>query len=160
MISIWDPIKKESELQIIEMVLMCSEYTMAKMFKRNITTFIDKLLELTVLAGGAIRVRIGKFMRSEMYVKILINRAINKETNTEASKKDWVKPNFEELNKLRKKVEESEFTELRWSTQHKENCDKVTFRTTSGRICYWCISTKCFNKRVPPMIKMQQARRW
>ena len=118
MISIWDPIKKESELQIIEMVLMCSEYTMAKMFKRNITTFIDKLLELTVLAGGAIRVRIRKFMRSEMYAKILINRAMNKETKPEASndaklKKDCAKPNVEELNKLKNKVKESEFTELR-----------------------------------------------
>ena len=84
-VSAWDPVKKESEQQIIKMVLMCDENLMANIFKRDIPTFKDKFIELAVLAGGEVKDKLRNFMRSERYSKILIERVTKTKTKNQVT---------------------------------------------------------------------------
>ena len=57
---------RESELQIIEMLLMCNENTIEKMFRKDLPTFTDKIREFAVQAGGAVGLKIKRLFKSEM----------------------------------------------------------------------------------------------
>ena len=48
----WDAENRESETQIIEMVLMCDESTLMTMFKRRKMEFSTKILEFANKIGG------------------------------------------------------------------------------------------------------------
>ena len=58
------------------------------------------------------------------------------------------KPDQASIKKLRDVVMDESKT---WSNavweNHKNNCHKVTFKTNSYRICYWCIDEACLKKR-------------
>ena len=153
----WDPIIRESEQQIIEMIWMCDENHMANVFKQDMPTFKDKFIELAVPVKGEVREKLRNFMRSEKYREILIERVEKGITGGPKGQKvpinEWPQPDAAELSKLRKEVEEYELTDPIWFYQHRVRCDWVTHKTKSGRVCYWCISTQCFTNRMNAHVK-------
>ena len=72
-----------------------------------------------------------------MYAKIMMNRAIQ----------NWPEPDMNESSKLRKWIEATKFSKILKSDQHRRNVDRLTFQTTSIRLCYWCQYTSCLNNR-------------
>ena len=119
------------------MLLMCNETVIRRMFKRDPAKFTDKIWDFAVKAGGAVGRKIKRFMKSEEYAKILINKAT----------RNWPEPDANESREIKRYIRMAKFSQILKSDQHRRNIDKLTFQTTSRRLCYWCLNTGCFNNR-------------
>ena len=45
------------------------------------------------------------------------------------------------------------------SEQHRKNTDQLTYRTTSKKLCYWCLTPGCLIKRGHSLLKKQKLNR-
>ena len=89
-------------------------------------------------------------MKSEDYEKILMDKAVNRAT------RNWPEPDANKLRKMEGYIRTAKYSEILKSEQHKRDVDKLTYHTTSGRLCCWCLTTGCFNKRISSIPKNEK----
>ena len=60
---------------------------------------------------------------------------------------DWEKIDAKVKEDLREYINETPFEVIRESAEHRKRVDGMTFRTSSDRVCYWCLSEECLHAR-------------
>ena len=124
------------------MLLMCREAAIRKMFSNSPAGFTARILEFAIKVGGAAGQKIKKFMTGEEYAKQLGNEVIS------MTNRGWPGVDADKASELKEYIRTAKFSEILKSEQHKRNTDKLTYQTTSGRLCYWCLTPSCFIKRI------------
>ena len=95
------------------MLLMCNETVIRRMFKRDPAKFTDKIWDFAVKAGGAVGRKIKRFMKSEEYAKILINKAT----------RNWPEPDANESREIKRYIRMAKFSQILKSDKHRRNVD-------------------------------------
>ena len=67
--------------------------------------------------------------------------------NLKAKKVNWPNVDSETARELKTYIETATFGEIMGSTKHRRKTNEMTFRTTSNKLCYWCLTEECLHVR-------------
>ena len=66
-----------------------------------------------------------------------------KANESKAKKANWPNVDPKKARELKTYIETATFGEIMGSAKHRRNTNEMTFRTTSNKLCYWCLTEKC-----------------
>ena len=138
----WDPEDRKSETHITEMIRMCNGPMLITLLENKSREFICKILQF----AGKVRGKAGQKLINIMKHPNL--RHLDKPKALFAITAGWPDVDPEKMRELERYIETATFGEIMGSTQHKENTNRMTYETTTNKVCYWCLTEDCLHERI------------